>query len=135
MVTPVKLVISTSKIGQVAYSVEVAVLMNDAVPVRLDGAISPIYREKLWLAAISKGLTTVQSIISIVNVFVNVSDPTVAVIVTEVNASASDESTEIFPTVSIETPAAVVIENDDTVHALSNDVVSPVRSDGAKPVI
>lgn len=71
--------------------------MNDAVPVRLDVAVSPIWREKLWLAAISKGLTTVQSIISIVNTLVKVFDPSVAVIVTEVNASAFVVSTDIFP--------------------------------------
>ena len=75
-----------------------------------------------------------QSIISISNTFAQLSDPSVAVIVTEVNASSADVTTEIFPSeVFIVTPVAVVIEYDDTVHALFDDVVSPVRLDDAEP--
>ena len=75
-----------------------------------------------------------QSIISISNTFAQLANPSVAVIVTEVNASSADVTTVIFPSIEpIETPVAAVIEYDDTVHALFDDVVSPVRLDDAEP--
>ena len=75
-----------------------------------------------------------QSIISISNTFAQLANPSVAVIVTEVNASSADVTTVIFPSIEpIETPVAAVIVYDDTVHALFDDVVSPVRLDDAEP--